>query len=238
MKLVLQLFLILNTTVALADVHWGKKVKVGEGYARTFINLKGHKPKEIGIALSKSALKGLSQHEMEEYILPMPKGVHVRPYKHVTLDWNPHGHEPDTIYTKPHFDMHFYFISNSFRQKITCMGEDQVPCMKEPGKKYIPEGYGPTPGGVPKMGWHWVDLRSPEFNGGEFTRTFIYGYYNGELTFIEPMVTLEYLKSRETSVKEVRKPKLFPYQGGSFPGQYKVYYDHKSKLHKIVLRNF
>lgn len=234
MKSVLMLFFILSASFVEASVHWGSKVKVGEGYARTFIRLDKSGPKEIGIALSQGALRGLP-HELQEFILPLPKTAHIRPYKHVTLDWNPHGHEPDTIYTRPHFDMHFYFISNEFRQKITCMGEDEIPCLKQPAPKYIPSQYAPTPAGVPKMGWHWVDLLAPEFNGGIFTRTFIYGYYMGNIIFVEPMVTLEYLETRQTSVKSVRRPARYPYQGGHFPYQYKVYYDQQLKLHKILL---
>ena len=234
MKSVLILSFLFTVSWAQASVHWGRKVSVGEGYARTYIRQDKSGPKEIGIALSRGALKGLS-HEMEEFVLPLPTGAHVRPYRHVTLDWNPHGHEPETIYTKPHFDMHFYFVSNGFRQKITCVGEDEIPCLKQPSTDSIPSQYAPTPAGVPKMGWHWVDLLAPEFNGGIFTRTFIYGYYQGKMIFAEPMVTLEYLQSRQTSLKEVRRPERYPYQGGYFPYQYKVSYDQELKLHKISL---
>lgn len=234
MKSVLLLFFIFSTLGAEASVHWGRKVSVGEGYARTFIRLDKSGPKEIGIALSRGALKGLP-HQMQEFVLPLPTSTFIRPYKHVTLDWNPHGHEPDTIYTRPHFDMHFYFVSNEYRQKITCMGEDEIPCLKQPAPNYIPSQYGPTPAGTPKMGWHWVDLLAPEFNGGIFTRTFIYGYYMGNMIFVEPMVTLDYLNTRQTSLKTVRQPARYPYQGGHFPRQYKVYYDQQLKLHKILL---
>jgi hypothetical protein len=29
------------------------------------------------------------------------------------------------------------------------------------------------------MGVHWIDPKSPEFNGGKFTQTFIFGSYDG-----------------------------------------------------------
>ena len=88
------------------------------------------------------------------------------------------------------------------------------------------------------MGWHWVDLLSPEFNGGIFTRTFIYGYYAGQPIFLEPMVTLEFLQSKEESNLEIRRPMMFPNNGGYYPKRYKVTYDQKHKLHKIILKEF
>lgn len=217
--------------------HWGEKVAVGNGYARTYVQLNNKIPQSMGIALSDRATTGLD-HEMKEYILPLPERVKVHPFKHITLDWNPHGHEPGGVYDRPHFDFHFYFISNQLRQSITCMDDDAPLCLEAPDEDYLVSDYAPTPEGVPKMGWHWVDLLSPEFNGGIFTRTFIYGYYAGNLIFIEPMVTTEYLLSKKTSHNTIRLPKQFPYQQGRYPTNYKIYYDEINDLHKIELRAF
>lgn len=43
------------------------------------------------------------------------------------------------------------------------------------------------------MGAHLVDPRDPVGDG--FTRTFIYGQYDGRITFIEPMITKAHLES-------------------------------------------
>ena len=87
------------------------------------------------------------------------------------------------------------------------------------------------------MGWHWVDLLAPEFNGGIFTRTFIYGYYGGETIFIEPMVTIDYLLSKEESTLPIRQPAKFPYDG-YYPKTYQVKYDECMKMYKVVLKDF
>lgn len=241
MKLFLSIILSLNLSVALAGyskTYWGAKVDVGNGYAQTFIKMHHKKPQEIGVIVTEGGLTNLPVHEMKEYILPMPTKVSVIPYKHVTFDWNPHGHEPDGVYDKPHFDIHFYFITAQEQQAITCMDDDAPICMQTIAPEYLVSDYAPTPAGVPKMGWHWVDLLSPEFNGGIFTRTFIYGYYAGRPIFLEPMVTLEYLQSKEESELPIRQPAMFPYVGGYFPKEYKIDYDKKHKLHKIVLKEF
>ncbi len=225
----------LSFSDAQAATYWGKRVSVGKGYAQTYIEVNNKKLESFGIGLSPSALKGLPHH-MKEYQLPLPN-YKVSPYKLITIDWNPQGHEPGGVYDRPHFDYHFYLISNTARKKISCQGNDAAICIKNPEERKLPSNYAPTPEGVPQMGWHWVDLLSPEFNGGIFTRTFIYGYYDGGLIFIEPMVTTEYLKSKVTSHNNIRQPELYPFEG-EYPSSYKVFYDQTLKLHKVELTNF
>jgi hypothetical protein len=241
-KLFLSIILSLYFLTAYASPHkatyWGEKVQIGNGNAQSYIKIYHGNPKEIGVIIEENALINLPEHEMQEFIIPMPEDIDVKPYKHIILDWNPHGHEPDGIYDKPHFDIHFYFISQNERATITCLNEDLPICMQTPLSEFQVSDYAPTPAGVPAMGWHWVDLLSPEFNGGIFTRTFIYGYYAGIPIFIEPMVTLEFLKSKIESELKIRRPTIFPYAGGYFPEEYKIKYDRKHKFHKIILKEF
>jgi hypothetical protein len=233
---ILILFLIANTTWAHRE-FWGKKVSVGNGYSRSYAKLtdSGHLL-ELSVIISKNALHNLG-HADKEYVLAMPAGVIIPPYKFITLNWNPHGHEPDHVYTLPHFDLHYYFISRAEQTAITCMNEDAVICTKAIAADLIPAKYIPTPAGVPQMGWHWVDSTSGEFNGKKFTKTFIYGYYNGNMTFIEPMVTFEYLKNTSSSTKVVQTPKAVTFEG-SYPTSYRIKYDRHDGVHKIVLRKF
>lgn len=237
MKKICIMFLTLLMSNVNAETYWGEKVPVGLGHAATFIKTYKKQPRELGIAITPEALKNLP-HTMQEFTLPMPTEYKVEPYKHITLDWNPHGHEPDGVYNLPHFDMHFYFIRQEERKSISCMNEDAANCHMPPMADYIPDHYGATPQGVPHMGWHWVDLLAPEFNGGLFSRTFLYGYYKGAPIFLEPMVTLDYLCSKQTSEKEIRLPAKFPQENGHYPAGYKVYFDKTENLHKIVLKDF
>ena len=34
-------------------------------------------------------------------------------FQFVQFDWNPKGHEPEGVYTLPHFDFHFYTVSDA-----------------------------------------------------------------------------------------------------------------------------
>ena len=55
--------------------------------------------------------------------------------------------------------------------------------------QYMPAGYSNAGSVVPYMGNHLINLSSPDFTGNPFTRTFLYGVYDGQLTFVEPMIT-------------------------------------------------
>lgn len=223
--------------LASAEMHSGEKVSVGNGHAFSYVKMHKHRPVEIGVALTPEALSALPKG-FKEYSMALPPGMSLPPFKHITLDWNPQGHEPDGVYNKPHFDVHFYFISDSERKGISCDGADQSFCMQQPMPEYLVPNYGPTPAGVPQMGWHWVDLLAPEFNGGIFTRTLVHGYYKGEPIFVEPMVTLEYLLSKATSEQEIRQPERYPVEEGHYPAGYKIWFDKKEGLHKIIIKDF
>lgn len=58
---------------------------------------------------------------------------------------------------------------------------------------------------APAMGNHLIDLKAPEFNGVPFTHTWIYGVYEGRVTFYEEMVTVAYLKSRPDGWSPIKK---------------------------------
>ena len=49
---------------------------------------------------------------------------------------------------------------------------------------------------VPDMGNHLIDSKSPELvtKGTIFTHTFIFGAYDGHVSFYEPMITRAYLE--------------------------------------------
>ena len=87
---------------------------------------------------------------------------------------------------------------------------------------YLPKGYIDVGAVVPRMGNHLLDSESPELKDSlPFSRTFIYGAYDGELIFWEPMITLDYLQKNPGSCLEIRQPEGFR-QAGYYPTQYCV----------------
>src|SRR5829696_3460860 len=100
-----------------AHRQYGTPQRVGSGTVRTYIVMEqknGGRPLEVGVALSEKALEGLPapvessdpMANMHMYTLDLPARNPTQ-YKFVQFDWNPKGHEPDSVYTLPHFDFHF-----------------------------------------------------------------------------------------------------------------------------------
>ncbi|HET7550103.1 MAG TPA: DUF5602 domain-containing protein [Gemmatimonadaceae bacterium] len=196
----------------------GPPVSVGNGTAQSFIMQNGKVVTTVGIKLSDGALDGLPA-EMSEWKLAMPSSASAPPWDHMTLDWNPQGHEPAPIYGVPHFDFHFYMIPDA-EQAAIAGGPDNTPVESQ----FVPRDYASQVISVPGMGVHWADTLSAEFHGTPFTKTFIYGFYQGQMVFVEPMVTRDFLASHPDVSSPVKQAESYQ-TPGSYPTSYSVRYD-------------
>jgi hypothetical protein len=206
----------------------------GKGWAWTKINKKGT-PEQIGFTLSDEALAsvpagsgnighdGHSGHAGHEYWIAKfnPVAGTIIPFNFVLLNWNPNGHPPENIYDKPHFDFHFY---TQTPDEVMAIGPYEVDSLKfnnVPGPNYFPAKYVNTGHSLPQMGSHWVDVTSSELNGKPFTETFIYGSFDGKVTFYEPMITLDFLKNQKKYERPIPVPSKFQ-ETGWYPTLMKV----------------
>ena len=235
--------------------QYGTPVQFGNGRARSYIVLNKGVPLEVGLALDERALDGLRgpmQHEPGEggehahedfdaYAVPMP-AQNPTPYKFIELDWNPAGHPPEDIYTLPHFDFHFYKISVEQRDAI--VPSDPLFTVKSenvPAPAFIPPFYvAPALVAIPRMGVHWIDVRSPELqpppNNRKFTTTFLTGTYDGAVIFQEPMITREFILSKpNVEIPLPTAAQVTP--AGYYPSAYSITYDAEAKEHRIALTN-
>jgi hypothetical protein len=207
---------------------------LGDGIVYSWVTLDAEgNPSAIGVNFTTFAISGLPE-EVAEYTLPLPEEASATAFNHIELDWNPEGHEPQGIYDSPHFDVHFYMIGQEERDRITATEEDMANLSKEPEPEYIPEGYVATPGGIPRMGAHWIDPTAPEFNGQPFEETFIYGFYDGEMVFFEPMVTIDFLKTKPELTKPLKLPESYPTEA-YYPTSYSIRYDKKMEVYTVAL---
>ncbi|HKO16777.1 MAG TPA: DUF5602 domain-containing protein [Gemmatimonadaceae bacterium] len=231
-----------------AHRQYGVPRKVGDGMARAYVvrDEKSDAPLELGIALDARALGGLPTSGMHEYLLPLPAQAPA-PYQLVELDWNPQGHDPAPAYGVPHFDFHFYTISLAERNAIDPSDPQfAAKASNLPVGDYVPPFYvvpGPPAAlAVPHMGLHWSDVRSPELQGllghperyQPFTKTFIYGSWNGRFIFYEPMITRAYLRSQPNVVTPIPVPQKYPLPG-FYPDSYRVAYDAQAKEYRVAL---
>ena len=259
-----------------AKREYGPVVRLGQGTARTYIAYDARNsevPVEVGVALSDEAMGGLPapmamQHTNNDphehldshvYDLTMP-GRNGTPYKFVELDWNPGGHEPPGVYDLPHFDFHFYTVEQSVRDGIDPAKMSQAEYLAKSGN-LPPEAERPqqyaalaAPGtpllAVPRMGTHWVDLRTPELQGmfGKpeaylpFTTTFLHGSWAGDFIFDEPMITRAFIMSHKTATSAGERDRVISLpqakvrrSAGYYPNAYRIMWDEEQKEYRIAL---
>jgi len=246
------LSILVSSSLAAGGDHISKgpAVKVGKGKAWTWVKTVDGNPVATGVSFTDKAIEGLptdlpmpnmpgmpGMMPSQEWVLQLPKEVHGMPYDHIGFDWNPKGHDPMQIYGVPHFDVHFYLISEATQKAITAMGEDLARCSKRPDNLYVPATYINPPGTiVPQMGNHWIDPSTPELNGKPFTTTFIYGSYDGKTAFLEPMIALSFLQSKPQFSQDLKMPMAYDLDG-YYPSRYSITYDEKHHTYSVTLEN-
>ncbi len=224
----------------MANTYEGPPVAIGQGQAWTFVTLDDQgTPGTLGIRMSEQALSGLPAEPPAsgewEYQLALPAEAAGSGYDHVTVDWNPHGHIPEGVYNVPHFDFHFYVIDSAARNAITAVGDDLARAHRQPEASYMPAGYVLPPGTeIPRMGAHAIDPASDEFQNKPFTQTFIYGFYDGNIIFMEPMMTLSFLQSQPSVSTPIKQPAAY-LAGFAYPNRYGVNYDAGNRQYEITL---
>lgn len=205
------------------QIFSGPKQQFHDGKAWSWIRMtKAGVPLQLAISVDDAAMNSLPTAVKEgegghhahanSIVLPLhQKAMDATLFKTIGIDWNPAGHEPAGIYTTPHFDFHFYLITETERLAATDMGR----LTALPNAAYLPPTYFST-GPVPQMGTHWLDATSPELapvNPAPFTQTFVYGSYDGKVNFYEPMITLDYLKKTPLLERAIPQPTKFAVAG-------------------------
>jgi hypothetical protein len=206
----------------------------------------------VGVHLTAGVVEGLDpdEDEMELVAIEFPDAEDVTPFEWLGLDWMPDGHGPPEVYGVPHFDIHFYLDPRREIKTIPAVNFDpETGPGDEPYEVPIaadqrPPDYFRTNYVVPAMGEHLFDALAPEWDGpgersGEpFTKTFVWGHWDGDLNFFEPMVTTEYF--RELSGSEsapIRTPERFP-EAGEYPTEYVIRYHAGEEAYTVTLEGF
>lgn len=227
-------------------VYKGPEVAYHEGKAFTWVQLsKTGAPEKLAIAIDEDvmenvpveagSLEGGHDHSNSISLQLHPKALAATPFRHVVLDWNPAGHEPDDVYTIPHFDFHFYMMEEAARLAIPPFEVNPDGFNNAPDAAYFPLNYVSPPNGVPQMGRHWFDVTSPELNGETFTQTFILGSYNGKVNFYEPMITRQFLLDNANFQRDIPQPAKFM-ESGYYPTKMRI--QKHNHLTEIILEGF
>jgi hypothetical protein len=172
----------------------------------------------------------------------------VAPFKWVALNWNPHGHIPPAPppWAAPHFDFHFYIAERdavkalrpgNCGELIDC--EDFKKATKPVPAKYVHSDHINVDAAVPDMGNHLIDSKAPELakGGPKFSHTFIFGAYDGKITFLEPMIAHAFLASNPNACWPIKQPEAWEV-AGAYPTQYCVRSLDKGGRYTVSIENF
>jgi hypothetical protein len=167
------------------------------------------------------------------------------PVRWATVNWNPEGHLPPapSVWSAPHFDFHFFMVELALihgirtgpcAEFIHC--QDAARAGTPLPARHAPADYIGVGAAVAGMGNHLVDARDPVLADPTlgFSHTFIYGTYDGKLTFLEPMVSHAFLSSRTPECRPVRVPRAYA-TAGYYPTTYCVRHDAASATYRVTL---
>lgn len=205
----------------------GKPLAIGLAFTSNFFDELPAEPSDLhhcfdrdGNGMVDPSAECLPEHE---WAIPLPSAVASRsdiPFKWAGLNWNPVGHIPPGVYDVPHFDIHFYIdpIENVYALQPGPCGElvrcDQFEIGRRPvPPNYVAADYVNVDAVAPAMGNHLIDPTGPEFNGEPFTRTWIYGTYDGRVTFYEEMVTRAFLLEEHSECFDIKSPPAVAVRG-------------------------
>lgn len=152
---------------------------------------------------------------------------------HIEIDWEPVGHAP--VYFVPHFDLHFYHPTIATINTVDCSD------FTYPSADMFAPGYVMPPGNItcePQMGQHAVPAAdfAPDFT---FTKTLIWGYYGGNVTFVEPMVTKATLLQRQSFEFDIPvMANLGPQGANREPTHFKARYVPGFDAYELEMSNF
>ncbi len=222
---------------AAEGVEFGPALSLGDGTVRALAETDATgRVTRIGVAMSGAALTALG-HDMIFATVPLPEAAVAAGYDHVLLDWMPHGHAPAGLFDSPHFDFHFYMMSEAERIAI---GPSDPHYMEKaanrPSADLMAANFVPPPevDPIPAMGEHWLDATDAIFSGKPFEAVLIYGAWDGKVTFVEPMVTLELLQSRRDFGGKLGQPARVEREV-SLPGAWSVSFDAGSGMHVVSI---
>ena len=218
----------------------GADITVGNGTAHTEVRVnRSGEPLSMTVVLTETGLSGLpATMPFTEFVLPLPAEPSGTPVKHVTLDWHPGGHNPPGVFNVPHFDVHYYMITPPQRDAITPADPQfAAKSVLKPAADLIPAAYTGDPFAIPRMGVHYTDPNAPERKGQGLTLTFIYGFYNGEMIFLEPMASRSFLDTKASVVANLALPARYQVPG-FYPTRHGVRYDPAAKVYRFELLDF
>lgn len=188
-------------------------------------------PTLIALRIPAALLNALPK-QRSEAVMPVENGGMVQT---ANMQWHPLGHPPAHVYNVPHFDVHFFTITEKVRAGIM---PGAAAGSVRPGKNLLPPNAILAPDYVPGMGIHVIPKSAPEFNkGGQFAVSPIIGYWNNDVAFFEVMFTKEGLMKKGGTTGAFPQP-VSVKRHGYYPTKYSVKYDAPEDEYEVAISDF
>jgi hypothetical protein len=225
------------------NTFYGPEVHLGDGKVRSFIIITHEDvPQEIGIEITEGLFQNLPIVYTDMHIPVHHKATEVTAYDHIEMDWMPNGHPP-AYFQLPHFDLHFYMLTEEEQMMIPAPTATNTlltstAAYGRPSPGVLPVDYTVASAAVPMMGRHWLDKFADVLSGASFTHQLIYGTFDNEVVFLEPMVTRAFLLSGTEVHKAIKQPTTFDPTGTYYPTRYNIYRDENTGKTFVTLDQF
>ena len=157
---------------------------------------------------------------------------------HLGVNWEAHGHPPASFLV-PHFDFHFYNLTEVEVEAIDCSDETKPGTL--PATYTLPDIDIPDMGVlvglcVPHMGMHAMPdemiARTVPFEA-----SMILGYYGGEPVFLEPMISRARLLQKSDFTLAVPVVENLP-AGVRYPTVFRAEYDEAGMQYRMSFTGF
>jgi len=222
------------------QVFYGDEVVVGNGIVNSWLILNEFgRPLEIGIEMTPQVLENLPVDAdfKEQAVIPLPKyAAETTAFDHIRVIWNPESFSTIEGFNNPHFSIYFFMLPEDKRMDIPEWSEEtDAKFSNYPPKNHMPFDYAPIEkgsGSFATIGRHWLSNNNKTLND----HTLTFGTYDGSFIFINPVVTLDFLKSGKTFTDTYPQGVSYPLNN-LLPREYNIYTNEKGN-HFISLANF
>jgi hypothetical protein len=218
-------------------MFYGDAITLGPGSMKSWIQTdENGKPVSLGFTISEAAIAALpSTDTMYMLMMPMMSGnmsmTMPSPFDHLEINWAPNGDAGSAVFNHAHLDCHFFTINSSTQMGIM-MGMDTAMI----GANYLPQNCKADSVAEANMGVHVYDTLSAEYHGSPFDHTFMYGFYQGNMTFVEVMCAKYFLDAKTNYTGNISQPIAFKH-AGYYPLKYTVSYNASAKEYLYSLDN-
>lgn len=216
----------------------------------TWATMKGDSVLDVGADIPVAFIENAPEHTDMVWPpalladLKLPDAVHEQSgLSHLTVLWESMGHPPGPFLI-PHFDFHFYTMSQAERNAIDCVDLSKPAALAEgyvlPDFALPPELVQLTKSDtlvgicVPQMGMH--SLQGSMMEATEPMRgTMVLGYWKTGLIFIEPMISRAMLMEKKNF--DLPIPSI-PGRTEAYPRSFRADYNAEKNAYRFVFSGF